>query len=241
MVHSRTEFLAFICVVISLVAASPIAGVQPSEEAFRAQRLAMVEQQIARRGVRNALVLEAMRKVSRHRFVPAHLIARAYDDTPLPIGFGQTISQPFIVGYMTDALGVTKAHRVLEIGTGSGYQAAVLAELAREVYTIEIVPDLARRAGATLRGLGYANVHVREADGYRGWPEQAPFDRIMVTAAPEQIPQALLDQLARGGRLVIPVGAQGAVQDMTIVDKTDRGIIQRRTIPVQFVPLIRGK
>ena len=184
-------------------------------------------------------VLEAMRTVPRERFVPAGQADRAYEDNPLPIGFGQTISQPYIVGYMTEALGVLPEHKVLEVGTGSGYQAAVLGELAREVYTIEIVPELASRAAATLKELEYSNVHVRAGDGYAGWPEEAPFDRIMVTAAPDEIPQPLIDQLAPGGRLVVPVGPQGATQWMTIVEKTDTGIAERRTIPVQFVPFTR--
>jgi protein-L-isoaspartate(D-aspartate) O-methyltransferase len=205
----------------------------------RARRAEMVERQIRGRGVTDPRVLDAMRTVPRERFVPAALAARAYDDSPLPIGQGQTISQPYIVAYMTEALGVARDHRVLEIGTGSGYQAAVLGELAGEVYTIEIVPELARGAAATLEALGYANVRVREGDGYAGWPEHAPFDRILVTAAPEEIPQPLVDQLAPGGRLVLPVGEQGRTQWMTIVEKTAGGIAERRTIPVQFVPFTR--
>jgi len=210
-------------------------------DAARAQRLRMVDEQIVARGVTGARVLEAMRTVPRHRFVPPDMVRFAYRDSPLPIGYGQTISQPFIVAYMTEALDVRPDDRVLEIGTGSGYQAAVLSMLAREVYTIEIVPELARRAAATLKELGYANVHVREGDGYAGWPEHAPFQRIMVTAAPEQIPQPLVDQLAPGGRLVIPVGERGGTQWMTVVERTSRGIVQRKTIPVSFVPFIRKR
>ncbi len=200
----------------------------------------MIDRQIRDRGVTDPRVLDAMRTVPRERFVPPDVAARAYDDTPLPIGHGQTISQPYIVAHMTDALAVLASHRVLEIGTGSGYQAAVLGQLAREVFTIEIVEPLARSAAATLRDLGYTNVRVRSGDGYAGWPEEAPFDRIMVTAAPADIPQPLLDQLAPGGRLVIPVGEQGHAQWMTIVEKTARGIVERRTIPVQFVPFTRS-
>jgi len=207
---------------------------------LRVRRLDMVERQIHQRGVTAPRVLEAMRAVPRERFVPPELAARAYDDNPLPIGFGQTISQPYIVAYMTEALDVLATHRVLEIGTGSGYQAAVLSELAREVYTIEIVSELARRAEATLRALGRTNIRVRAGDGYAGWPEQAPFDRIIVTAAPEEVPRPLIDQLAPGGRLVVPVGSQGETQWMTIVEKTAGGVVQRRTIPVQFVPFTRG-
>jgi protein-L-isoaspartate(D-aspartate) O-methyltransferase len=214
---------------------------QDGQESYRARRLEMVEEQIRQRGVSDPRVLDAMRTVPRERFVPPAAVDRAYEDTPLPIGSGQTISQPYIVAYMTEALGVLSTHRVLEIGTGSGYQAAVLSPLAREVYTIEIVPDLARGAANVLRELGYLNVQVRAGDGYAGWPEQAPFDRIMVTAAPDEIPQPLIDQLAPGGRLVIPVGAQGDTQWITIVDRTPGGIVERRTIPVQFVPFTRDR
>lgn len=211
------------------------------QEDFRDRRLAMVEEQIRARGVDDGRVLEAMRSVPRHRFVPAELASFAYDDRPLPIGEGQTISQPYIVAYMSDLLEVAPDHRVLEIGTGSGYQAAVLAKLAKEVYTIEIVPDLAREAAETLRGIGLANVHVKEGDGYVGWPEQAPFDRIMVTAAPETVPQPLIDQLAPAGRLVIPLGERDETQWMTILAKTPAGVIQRKTIPVAFVPFTRRR
>jgi protein-L-isoaspartate(D-aspartate) O-methyltransferase len=197
----------------------------------------MVERQIASRGVTARGVLEAMRKVPRERFVPPELASRAYEDSPLPIGLGQTISQPYIVAYMTELLRTEPHHRVLEIGTGSAYQAAILGSLAGEVYTIEIVPALARRAAVVLKELGYRNVHVREADGYAGWPEQAPFDRILVTAAPHTIPQPLLDQLASGGVLVAPVGS--ATQWIVVVEKTGHGMIERRTIPVQFVPFTR--
>jgi protein-L-isoaspartate(D-aspartate) O-methyltransferase len=169
------------------------------------------------------------------------LLHQAYEDGPLPIGSGQTISQPYIVAYMTEVLKVEPTHKVLEIGTGSGYQAAVLSELVRDVYTIEIVADLARRAEAVLQELKRTNVHVRAGDGYAGWPEQGPFDRIIVTAAPEQLPRPLIDQLAPGGLLVAPVGPQGAPQWMTIVEKTADGVVERRTIPVQFVPFTRAR
>ena len=201
--------------------------------------MTMVEEQIRSRGIADERVLDAMRSVPRERFVPEVVASRAYDDEALSIGHGQTISQPYIVAYMSEALGVLEHHRVLEIGTGSGYQAAILGQLATEVYTIEIVPELASGAESTLRELGYGNVHVRAGDGYAGWPDQAPFDRIMVTAAPEQIPQPLLDQLAIGGRLVAPVGAQREAQWITIADKTGQGIVQRRTIAVYFVPFTR--
>jgi len=222
-----------------LMACTPLA--QNGKDDLRERRLDMVESQIRQRGVADARVLEVMRSVPRERFVPEDAASRAYDDTPLAIGFGQTISQPYIVAYMTEALAVQSTHRVLEIGTGSGYQAAVLARLAREVYTVEIVPALATRASTILRELGYANVSVRAGDGYAGWTEHAPFDRIMVTAAPDEIPKPLIEQLAPGGRLVIPVGSQGNTQWMTIVEKTAAGVAERRTIPVQFVPFTRGK
>jgi protein-L-isoaspartate(D-aspartate) O-methyltransferase len=213
---------------------------QNDQTDLRARRHEMVEQQIRQRGVTDARVLAVMRSVPRERFVPAEVSHQAYDDGPLPIGSGQTISQPYIVAYMTEALKVEPTHKVLEVGTGSGYQAAVLSELVREVYTIEIVPELARRAESILRSLNKTNVRVRAGDGYAGWPEQAPFDRIIVTAAPEELPRPLIDQLAPGGLLVAPVGAQGAPQWMTIVEKTSRGVVERRTIPVQFVPFTRS-
>jgi protein-L-isoaspartate(D-aspartate) O-methyltransferase len=222
-----------------LMACTPLA--EEGQDDLRQRRLEMVERQIRQRGVADARVLDVMRTLPRERFVPADAAPRAYEDMPLAIGFGQTISQPYIVAYMTEALAVQPNHRVLEIGTGSGYQAAVLGSLAREVYTVEIVAPLAKMAAAVLRDLGFENVHVREGDGYAGWPEHAPFDRIMVTAAPDEIPQPLIDQLAPGGRLVIPVGSQGETQWMTIVEKTARGVAERRTIPVQFVPFTRGQ
>ena len=210
---------------------------QAEDAAFQSQRAMMVDRQIHARGVTDPAVLEAMAAVPRHRFVPDTLRNQAYADRALPIGLDQTISQPFIVAHMTEALGVSRDHDVLEIGTGSGYQAAVLSHVARNVYTIEIVPDLARRAAATLKALGYSNVHVREGDGYAGWPEHAPFARIMVTAAPARVPPPLIDQLAAGGRMVIPVGERE--QWMTIIEKTPEGVAERRTIPVRFVPFTR--
>jgi protein-L-isoaspartate(D-aspartate) O-methyltransferase len=195
----------------------------------------MVDEQIRPRGIEDAAVLGALKKVPRHRFVPEQLRRLAYADRALPIGSEQTISQPAIVAYMTEAAGVSKNEKVLEIGTGSGYQAAVLAELAREVYTIEIIPELARGARRVLGELGYRNVFTRTGNGYLGWPEQAPFDAIVVTAAPDEIPQALVDQLAVGGRMVIPVGTEQ--QEIVIVEKTSKGVTKRRTIPVRFVPM----
>jgi protein-L-isoaspartate(D-aspartate) O-methyltransferase len=230
-----------VVVSISRVALALVAALVQAATDEQARRDQMIVTQIRARDITDVRVIDAMRTVPRERFVPEVLRARAYDDTPLPIGFGQTISQPFIVAYMTEVLGVAPGHTVLEIGTGSGYQAAILGRLARMVYTIEIVPALARQAAATLKELGYSNVHVRAGDGYAGWPEHAPFDRILVTAAPEQIPQPLIDQLGPGGRMVIPVGRQDGSQWITIVEKTSKGLVQRRTIPVRFVPFVRAR
>jgi protein-L-isoaspartate(D-aspartate) O-methyltransferase len=180
-----------------------------------------------------------MRTVPRHRFVPPDQTSAAYDDRALPIGFGQTISQPYIVAYMTQALQPAPEHRVLEIGTGSGYQAAVLGQIVREVHTIEIVPELADRSRALLRELGYTNIHVRTGDGYAGLPEHAPFDRIIVTAAPDHVPQPLLDQLAVGGRMIVPVGKSR--QRLTVITKSANGIVAEPTLDVLFVPLTRGE
>jgi protein-L-isoaspartate(D-aspartate) O-methyltransferase len=207
----------------------------PDEAAHAALRDRMVTEQIQGRDVADPRVLAAMRKVPRHRFVPDQLREAAYDDHPLPIGEGQTISQPYIVGLMSELLQLTGGERVLEVGTGSGYQAAVLAELAKEVYSIEILEPLALRAAATLRELGYPGVFVRAGDGYRGWPGAAPFDAIVVTAAPDHIPQPLVDQLKIGGRLVIPVGEH--YQELLQCTKTPQGLPCKSIIPVRFVPL----
>src|SRR2546425_2198217 len=201
---------SFVMTALGLLAATGLASRPQSNQRdpWQAQRTAMVEAQIKARGVKNAAVLNAMLRVPRHLFVPPNVRDRAYDDEPLPIGNDQTISQPFIVAYMTEALDVHPDHNVLEIGTGSGYQAAVLAELARRVFTIEIVSELAERARRTLAEHGYKNVEVRAGNGYLGWPEHAPFPRIIVTAAPAQIPQVLIDQLAIGGAIVRPDGGR---------------------------------
>jgi len=201
------------------------------------RRQQMVETQIRARGVTHPRVLEAMAKVPRHRFVAEKDIGSAYGDFPIAIGFGQTISQPYIVAFMTEALDVEPTDKVLEIGTGSGYQAAVLGELAREVYTIEIVPELAERSARLLKELGYANVHVRSGDGYAGWPEHAPFDAVIVTAAPDHVPQPLVDQVKVGGRLVVPVGRGD--QDLLVLTRTTTGLREEQRIPVRFVPLTR--
>jgi protein-L-isoaspartate(D-aspartate) O-methyltransferase len=196
----------------------------------------MVEHQIEARDVRNPRVLAAMRRVPRHRFMPEDVRPHAYEDRALPIGHGQTISQPFIVASMTEQLRLKPDSRVLEVGTGSGYQAAVLAEIAAEVHTIEIVAPLAERAAADLAALGYDGVQVRTGDGYRGWPEAAPFDAIIVTAAPDHVPQPLVDQLAPGGRMVIPVGGRGA-QDLRLLVREPDGVRQEILYGVLFVPM----
>lgn len=206
-----------------------------ADDAHDVQRKAMVATQIEARGVTDARVLAAMRNVPRHRFVPAELRYTAYSDRPLPIGQRQTISQPYIVALMTELAGPRPEMKVLEVGTGSGYQAAVLAECVGEVYSIEIIPELGRRAKELLDGLGYRNVRTRIGDGYDGWPEAAPFEAIIVTAAPERIPQPLLDQLAPGGRLVVPVGLKS--QDLVVVTRTEDGFQRRTVTPVRFVPM----
>ncbi|WP_414503593.1 protein-L-isoaspartate(D-aspartate) O-methyltransferase [Synechococcus sp. H70.1] len=198
----------------------------------------MVKEQILQRGIRDPRVLEAMRKVPRHLFVPPELRDRAYRDCPLPIGYGQTISQPYIVAFMTEAARLTPQSVVLEIGTGSGYQTAILAELARQVYSLERLAPLAARAQQTLTALGYRNVEVRQGDGYQGWPEHAPYDAIVVTAAPPAVPTALLEQLAVGGTLVVPVGESQGSQSLLILHKTPEGVVQKEAFPVQFVPMV---
>ena len=206
------------------------------QDNYETMRQRMVETQIRAREVRDAAVLQAMGRVPRHLFVPDDMRLSAYEDRPLPIGRGQTISQPYIVAYMTEALQLTPAHTVLEIGTGSGYQAAVLAEIVKQVYSIEIVPELAESARRALAQAGYRNVEVRSGNGYLGWPDRAPFDRIIVTAAPPEIPQALVDQLAVGGIMVVPVGTSH--QEIVVVTKTPSGTTQKRTIEVRFVPMV---
>ncbi len=219
-----------------LAAAALVLAVDP----YAAQRERMLREQIERRGIRDPEVLRVMRATPRHLFIPEAVGPMAYDDCPLPIGFGATISAPYIVALMTELLKPGKNDRVLEIGTGSGYQAALLAQLVSRVYTIEIVPELAQSARLRLSRLGYPNVVVREGDGYKGWPEQAPFDRIILTAAPPDIPQTLVDELARGGRMVAPVGVLGS-QELVVIEKNQTGTIRRwSVIPVSFMPMRPG-
>jgi protein-L-isoaspartate(D-aspartate) O-methyltransferase len=209
----------------------------PASDAVAYARLRerMVREQLQARDIKDPRVLAAMLKVPRHEFVPGDSVEAAYEDCALPLKMGQTISQPYIVAYMTQALELRGTERVLEIGTGSGYQAAVLAEIVPEVYTIEILPELEAHASAVLTRLGYRNIHFRTGDGYVGWPEHAPFDRIIVTAAPEEVPQPLIDQLKEGGLLVIPVGTIS--QDLMVLEKGKSGVTRRLTIPVRFVPM----
>lgn len=240
----RTLPAAFFCLLIlscggaidlQNVADAQIQTANDARNEYKRDRREMVDRQIRARGIKNASVLKAMENVPRHKFVPESHEKLAYADTPLPIGLNQTISQPFIVAYMTEAAEISKNSKVLEIGTGSGYQAAVLGEIAAEVYTIEIIPELAERSSAVLNELGYKNIFVKTGNGYLGLPEHAPFDAIVVTAAPPEIPQPLLDQLAVGGRMIIPVGDKN--QEMTVIRKTKKGVTEKRTMPVRFVPM----
>ncbi len=198
-------------------------------------REVMVRDQLKARGISDEHVLAAMRKVPRHLFVPASYLNSAYDDTALPLALGQTVSQPYIVAFMTQVLGLKGTERVLEIGTGSGYQAAVLAEIVRSVYTIEILGQLSENAQRTLHSLGYGNIHFRVGDGYQGWPESAPFDAILVTAAPDHVPEPLVSQLAPGGRMIIPIGK--FEQELILIERNEKGITRHSTIPVRFVPM----
>jgi protein-L-isoaspartate(D-aspartate) O-methyltransferase len=215
----------------------PVASV---ELGFASARAEMVRTQIAARGVTDARVLSAMARVPRHEFLPVAQRSMAYADGPLPIGHGQTLSQPYVVAFMTAALDPRPGDRILEVGTGSGYQAAVLSGLVAEVFSIEIVEPLARRAEADLKRLGYANVKVRAGDGYAGWPEAAPFDAIIVTCAPERVPPALVRQLKPGGRMIVPVGPQQGVQELILLRKTPKGLEQQAVMEVRFVPMVGG-
>ena len=245
-------FLLAGCVCICLCGLAPWAplmakGSPPEQERFAAARQRLVdgiEQDVLRTSAflgtdrLDPAVIRAMRTVPRERFVPRHLDGQSYGDHPLPIGRGQTISQPYIVAVMSHLTGIRAGERIFELGTGSGYQAAVLAEMGAEVYSVEIVTELAERAAATLAELGYDTAHVRAGDGYLGWPEAAPFDAVIVTAAHPEIPQPLVDQLKVGGRMVMPVGASDAVQQLVVLIKQpDGGLLQREVLPVRFVPI----
>jgi len=232
----RAAWVGLLLVAVSCQKSGHARADPPEPEAREQERLEMVRTQIEARGVRDPAVLEAMREVPRHRFVPQSQRARAYQDRPLPIGNGQTISQPYIVALMTELAGVKPGDKVLEVGTGSGYQAAVLAQMGVELFSIEIIDALAKRSKATLAELGYAkNVELRHGDGYVGWPEQAPFDAIIVTAAPPKVPKPLKEQLKVGGRLIIPVGKR--YQSLLKVTRTKNAFRGESVIPVRFVPM----
>jgi len=224
---------------VAAVAALVCADCQEVTEVpdMKVARERMVVEQIERRGVKNPALLAAMRKVPRDAFMPFDTREQAYDDRAIEIGYGQTISQPFVVAFMTESLALKPTDKVLEIGTGSGYQAAILAELVKEVFTIEIVESLGKRAAETLSAQGYKNVKTRIGDGYRGWQEAAPFNAIIVTCSPDEVPQPLIDQLADGGRMIIPVGPQGEPQQLVLLRKTEGKIEQRKILPVVFVPM----
>ena len=225
---------ALLLIILTLITGCR-AKIPATEDSLRAERLHMVATQIEARGIADPQVIRAMQEVPRHEFVPERLKSLAYSDGPLPIGDGQTISQPYIVAFMTKALKLMPHDKVLEIGTGSGYQAAVLAEIVDSVFTIEIIENLGKSGEARLMRLDYQNVFVRIGDGYQGWPEEAPFDAIIVTAAPDHIPQPLIDQLKIGGRLVIPVGA--GIQELVRITKTTDGTKRENLLPVRFVPM----
>lgn len=208
------------------------------EKKYQKERERMVEVQIKARGIKNERVLNAIRKVPRHVFVPENMMSHAYDDEPLPIGGGQTISQPYIVAYMTEALQLNENMKVLEIGTGSGYQAAVLAELSKKVFSVEILSDLSKRAQKILKKLGYTNIQFKIGDGNLGWEEYAPFDAIIVTAAPSRVPEALQKQMKIQGKMVIPVG--DAFQELVLIIRSKKKIKQKKLLPVRFVPLVTG-
>lgn len=233
-----SSLIIFLCIILVSLPPWALTGLHmpsASSDDFQSQRLLMVERQLRSRGIQNAAVLKAMSEVPRHYFVNPPEIYLAYEDYPLEIGYGQTISQPYIVAYMTEAAEISLNDKVLEIGTGSGYQAAVLSRLAKEVYTVEIVPALAKNARQVLERLGYQNVHVKTGNGYEGWPEYAPYDAIVATAAPDRVPSTLIDQLAPDGKLIIPVGRWE--QDIVAIARTNNGLVQKRTIPVRFVPM----
>jgi protein-L-isoaspartate(D-aspartate) O-methyltransferase len=235
----RTNAVAIVALLIAVLTCSASrTETQDRNDGREVERRRMVDEQLEARGIRDRRVLDAMRAVPRHLFVPEPQRVDAYGDHPLPIGYNQTISQPYIVGFMSEALDAAADHRVLEIGTGSGYQAAVLSKLAKTVYTIEILSPLADRARDTLARLGIQNVEVRTGNGYLGWPERAPFDRIIVTAAPDDVPPALVEQLKMGGIMAIPVGT--TVQVLRVLRRTESGLQTMKTLPVRFVPMIKG-
>jgi protein-L-isoaspartate(D-aspartate) O-methyltransferase len=234
MIEERLKHVFLVLVLASV-------GAQCQQDPYQNPREYMVQTQIIARGVADTATLRAMRTVPRHEFVPYELRRHAYDDSPLQIGFEQTISQPYIVAFMTEQIAPRKGQRVLEVGTGSGYQAAILAEIVDSVFTIELIGELAESAAARLKHMGYRNVLVRQGDGYQGWPEHAPFDAILVTAAAEEVPQPLIEQLKDGGTMVIPVGGVSDIQSLTIVRKRGNQVFNESVLPVRFVPLIHPR
>lgn len=233
----KTRLILFILIILKLGISFPLFG----QDIYEKERNDMVRRQIKLRGINDKSTLNAMKTVERHLFVPAEYKSRAYEDRPLPIGYGQTISQPYIVAYMTDLLELGPGDTILEIGTGSGYQAAVLAEIVNRVYTIEIVEELGLSAKKRLKTLKYDNVEVKLADGYYGWEEHGPFDGIIVTAASEYIPPPLIDQLKDGGKMIIPVGSPFSVQTLMMITKKGEEITTKSLVPVRFVPFTRKK
>ncbi len=241
-----TLLISALAVIFFITGGAPALGAdtsapnKESENNFRQQRMKMIRQQLRARGIENPEILAAFEKVPRHRFVPERLKKYAYQDRPLPIGEDQTISQPYIVALMTRSIEPKKTDQILEIGTGSGYQAAILAELSDQVYTIEIIESLAESARRALSESGYENVFVKTGDGFKGWPEHAPFDAIVVTCSPEKVPEPLKDQLAEGGRMVIPVG-QKYDQNLVLLEKKEGQLIKKQILPVRFVPMVDEK
>jgi protein-L-isoaspartate(D-aspartate) O-methyltransferase len=231
----KNHRLSNTCLVIFLLLTYGIVMPAISQD-YNALRMNMVKDQLEKRGIQSKRVLAAMRKVERHLFVPKNFAKAAYTDQPLPIGEGQTISQPYIVAFMTEALNIKPTDRILEVGTGSGYQAAILAELCAEVYTIEIIESLGARADSLLKALNYKNISVRLGDGYKGWPEAAPFDAIIVTCSPSHVPKPLEEQLKEGGRMIIPVGVNYTQELVLLVKKKDK-LVKEKSIPVLFVPM----
>ena len=223
--------------ILTIFVLTSIFSLACTQDKYLHRRMNMVSTQVIARGITDERVIQAMRKVERHLFVPEEYAHRAYDDDPVPIGYGQSISQPYIVAFMTELLKLDSTDRVLEIGTGSGYQAAILAEICKSVYTIELIPQLANRAKNLLAELGYKNLFVKAGDGYKGWPEYAPFDAIIVTCAPTHIPRPLEKQLKEGGRMIIPVGEK-YVQELVLLEKKDGRLRRRNVLPVTFVPMV---
>jgi protein-L-isoaspartate(D-aspartate) O-methyltransferase len=239
MVMKKSKIISALGLSLLLLVGLKAVPAAAGPDSFDEKRLLMVAQQLKARDINDPRVLAAMGKVPRHRFVPDNLRSLAYEDHPLPIGSGQTISQPYIVALMTQWAEVKPGDKVLEVGTGSGYQAAVLAELSDRVFSIELLPDLAEAARTHLRDLGYGRVQVRSGDGYQGWPEDAPFDAILVTASAPEVPPALKQQLKEGGRLVIPVGPPGSVQELLLLRKVNGELQEEQRVPVLFVPLVK--